>query len=135
MFLSDDNDNVDLFQSVVILSLFPFLNLFNQMLDLLAPEYFERGPAAIEEATKDIYKWPVPMPGQTACVKFLKSKLQVIPILFLCCKLRPLVFGITFMRLFRSTCLRRIFLRLSRLSVFLPFPSLEGETASHCQRL
>jgi hypothetical protein len=34
-------------QSVVILSKFPFINLFNQMLDLIAPEFFENGSDSI----------------------------------------------------------------------------------------
>lgn len=59
------------------MSLFPFLNLFNQMLDVLAPEFFEKGSSAIESACTDIYKWPPPVPGQSMNMKFLTVSLEV----------------------------------------------------------
>jgi len=44
-----------LLQSVVILSKFPFVNLFNQMLDLIAPEFFENGPDSIAVSKLCLY--------------------------------------------------------------------------------
>lgn len=65
------------FQSVVILSKFPFLNLFTQMLDILAPEFFDKGSEVISAACQDIYMWPSPTPGQVLNLPFLGSLLQV----------------------------------------------------------
>ncbi|CAL8129641.1 unnamed protein product [Orchesella dallaii] len=64
-------------KSVVIMSKFPFLNLFTQMLDILAPEFFDKGPNVISSACKDIYVWPIPTPGQILSLPFLGTNLQI----------------------------------------------------------
>lgn len=48
------------------------------MLDILAPEFFEKGADVIASACHDIYMWPTPTPGQALNLPFLGSVLQVM---------------------------------------------------------
>ncbi|CAG7664882.1 unnamed protein product [Allacma fusca] len=65
-------------KSVLILSRFPFINLFNQILCILAPEFFDNGISVIESACRDIYHWPAPIPGQTLNLPLLGTVFQVL---------------------------------------------------------
>lgn len=68
------------FQSVVIISKLPFVNLFGELCALLAPEFFDSGSAVMEVAIREIDQWPPPVPGQTI-------HLPLIGVLFQVCKL------------------------------------------------
>ncbi|KAB7507083.1 Protein DENND6B [Armadillidium nasatum] len=50
-------------KSVVLLSSLPFVSLFSHIMEIIAPEYFERGEASLEAACHDIDQWLPPLPG------------------------------------------------------------------------
>ncbi|XP_037086602.1 protein DENND6B-like [Pollicipes pollicipes] len=52
-------------KSVVLLTRYPFVNLFSKVVGLLAPEYFDGDGDALAAACADIDRWPDPVPGQT----------------------------------------------------------------------
>lgn len=66
-----------LFQSVVLLSKFPLINLFYKVVGLIAPEFFENGEPSIEAACHDVDQWPLPQPGETLHLPLLGTVLQV----------------------------------------------------------
>jgi len=65
------------FQSVVIVSRLPFINLFSKVCGVVAPEYFDNGVASIEAAFHDIDRWPSPVPGETINLPLLGTIIQV----------------------------------------------------------
>lgn len=66
-----------MFQSVIIISRFPFYNLFNEVCNLIAPEFFDHGACSVEAACLDIGQWPAPVPGETLNLPVLGTVLQV----------------------------------------------------------
>lgn len=70
------------FQSVVILSLLPFNNLFNKICAFVAPEYFDNGDVSLETVCYNINSWPPPTPGVTLNLPLLGSVFQVCIIQF-----------------------------------------------------
>ena len=65
------------FQSVVILSRLPFNNLFNKVVSLIAPEYFDNGELSLEAACYNVDQWPSPEPGVTLSLPLLGTVFQV----------------------------------------------------------
>ncbi|KAG8225110.1 hypothetical protein J437_LFUL004031 [Ladona fulva] len=63
-------------QSVVLISRFPFVNLFTEVCALIAPEYFENGEPSIEAACHDIDQWPAPVPGELVNLPLLGTVIQ-----------------------------------------------------------
>uniref|UniRef100_H2YY44 UDENN domain-containing protein n=1 Tax=Ciona savignyi TaxID=51511 RepID=H2YY44_CIOSA len=51
-------------KSVVLLSSLPYFNFFKDIVDIIAPEYFDNGEPCLEAACHDIDQWPSPIPGQ-----------------------------------------------------------------------
>ncbi|XP_055351364.1 LOW QUALITY PROTEIN: protein DENND6A-like [Paramacrobiotus metropolitanus] len=45
-------------KSVVLITKLPFLNIFREVLQLVAPEFFENGVQALEFACKEMDRWP-----------------------------------------------------------------------------
>lgn len=66
-----------MFQSVVIISRLPFNNLFNKIVSLLAPEFFENGDLSLEAACYNIDQWPSPVPAIALSLPLLGSVFQV----------------------------------------------------------
>lgn len=66
-----------MFQSVIIVSRYPFINLFTELCGLIAPEFFHCGHSSVEAACQDIDKWPPPIPGGTLNLPILGTVLQV----------------------------------------------------------
>lgn len=64
-------------KSVVLLSRFPFLSLFSQMLSIIANEYFTTGGEVIETACHDIDKWDLPMPGEIISLPLLGNVIEI----------------------------------------------------------
>lgn len=61
----------------------PFINLFNEICALIAPEYFEAGSKLMELVVKTIDKWPPPCPGQVIHLPLMNVLFQVsIELLF-----------------------------------------------------
>ncbi|RXM30466.1 Protein DENND6B [Acipenser ruthenus] len=52
-------------KSLVLISRLPFVNLFQSLLQLIAPEYFEKLEPCLEAVCNEIDQWPAPIPGQT----------------------------------------------------------------------
>jgi len=64
-------------KSLVILTRLPFVELFQEVIALIAPEYFDNGSVCLEIATKEIDKWPRPCPGQLLNLPLLGNLFQV----------------------------------------------------------
>ncbi|KAK1169125.1 protein DENND6B isoform X1 [Acipenser oxyrinchus oxyrinchus] len=52
-------------KSLVLISRLPFVNLFQSLLQLIAPQYFEKLEPCLEAVCNEIDQWPAPIPGQT----------------------------------------------------------------------
>lgn len=55
----------------MVLSVLPLVGLFTHVLEILAPEYFECGPASLEAACHHIDQWPDPTPGNLLALPLL----------------------------------------------------------------
>lgn len=66
-----------LFQSVVIISRIPFITLFNEVIGLVAPEFFDHGEPSLEAACHDIDQWPFPVPGKMVTLPVFGTAIQV----------------------------------------------------------
>ncbi|XP_050414225.1 protein DENND6B isoform X2 [Patella vulgata] len=64
-------------KSLVLVSKLPFVALFNQVVSIIAPEYFDNGEPSLEAACHDIDQWPTPIPGDTLNLPMMGSVLQV----------------------------------------------------------
>lgn len=64
-------------KSVVLLSKFPYVSLFNYILGLIAVEYFNTGAEVLETACHDIDKWPLPVPGEVMSLPILGHLIEV----------------------------------------------------------
>lgn len=72
-----DHAIVVLLQSVVIITRLPFVNLFGELCALIAPEFFEAGPALMEAVVREIDQWPPPIPGQIVHLPLIGVLFQV----------------------------------------------------------
>ncbi|KAK2167268.1 hypothetical protein LSH36_30g02036 [Paralvinella palmiformis] len=64
-------------QSVVLLSKLPFVTLYNYIVSVIAPEYFDNGEPCLEAACHDIDQWPDPCPGETLNLPIMGTVVQV----------------------------------------------------------
>ncbi|XP_078341038.1 protein DENND6A-like isoform X3 [Crassostrea virginica] len=64
-------------KSVVLVSRLPFVALFNQLVGIIAPEYFDNGEPSLEAACHDIDQWPCPLGGDTVSLPIFGTVLQV----------------------------------------------------------
>lgn len=62
---------------MVLLSPYPFFRLFSDLLDLVAPEYFEHGPPGLEAACHDLDQWPAPRCEESLLLPAVGRVLQV----------------------------------------------------------
>ncbi|XP_015516240.1 protein DENND6A [Neodiprion pinetum] len=51
-------------KSIVIITKLPLVNLFSEICALIAPEFFESGMSVMEAVSREIDRWPPPVPGQ-----------------------------------------------------------------------
>ncbi|EPY84849.1 hypothetical protein CB1_000437011 [Camelus ferus] len=63
--------------SLVLVSRLPFVRLFQALLSLIAPEYFDKLVPCLEAVCSEIDQWPDPMPGQTLNLPVMGVVLQV----------------------------------------------------------
>ncbi|KAL0268699.1 UNVERIFIED_CONTAM: hypothetical protein PYX00_010530 [Menopon gallinae] len=63
-------------KSVVIISRLPFITLFNEVVGIVAPEYFEHGEPSLEAACHDIDQWPSPQPGRMVTLPIFGTAIQ-----------------------------------------------------------
>ncbi|XP_032348491.1 protein DENND6B isoform X6 [Camelus ferus] len=64
-------------KSLVLVSRLPFVRLFQALLSLIAPEYFDKLVPCLEAVCSEIDQWPDPMPGQTLNLPVMGVVLQV----------------------------------------------------------
>ncbi|XP_015599764.1 protein DENND6A isoform X2 [Cephus cinctus] len=51
-------------KSIVMITKLPFINLFNELCALIAPEFFEVGDTVMDTVIQQVDQWPPPLPGQ-----------------------------------------------------------------------
>uniref|UniRef100_A0A8C1XSZ9 DENN/MADD domain containing 6B n=1 Tax=Cyprinus carpio TaxID=7962 RepID=A0A8C1XSZ9_CYPCA len=64
-------------KSLVVVSRLPFGNLFHSLLQVIAPEYFEKHEPWLETVCNEIDQWPAPVPGQTLNLPVMGVVMQV----------------------------------------------------------
>ncbi|XP_016067138.1 PREDICTED: protein DENND6B [Miniopterus natalensis] len=64
-------------KSLVLVSRLPFIRLFQTLLGLIAPEYFDKLAPCLEAVCNEIDQWPAPVPGQTLNLPVVGVVLQV----------------------------------------------------------
>ncbi|XP_032272588.1 protein DENND6B isoform X2 [Phoca vitulina] len=64
-------------KSLVLVSRLPFVRLFQALLSLIAPEYFDKLAPCLEAVCNEIDQWPAPVPGQTLNLPVMGVVLQV----------------------------------------------------------
>ncbi|CAL1527157.1 unnamed protein product [Lymnaea stagnalis] len=64
-------------KSVVLITKLPCVALFNQVISIISPEYFDNGEPSLEAACHDIDQWPLPVPGDTLNLPIMGTVLQV----------------------------------------------------------
>ncbi|KAM8778440.1 protein DENND6B isoform 4-T4 [Rhynchonycteris naso] len=64
-------------KSLVLVSRLPFVRLFQALLSLIAPEYFEKLAPCLEAVCNEIDQWPAPVPGKTLNLPVVGVVLQV----------------------------------------------------------
>ncbi|XP_061108899.1 protein DENND6B isoform X3 [Conger conger] len=64
-------------KSLVLVSRLPYINLFQSLLKLVAPEYFEKLEPCLEAVCNEIDQWPSPVPGQTLNLPIMGVVMQV----------------------------------------------------------
>ncbi|XP_004845377.1 protein DENND6B isoform X3 [Heterocephalus glaber] len=64
-------------KSLVLLSRLPFVRLFQSLLSLMAPEYFDKLAPCLEAVCNEIDQWPAPVPGETLNLPVMGVIIQV----------------------------------------------------------
>lgn len=64
------------FQSVILLSRLPFVNLFYEVLALIAPKYFAGGESVLQDTCLDISNWPALQAGECIQLPLLGKTFQ-----------------------------------------------------------
>ncbi|KFR02815.1 Protein DENND6B, partial [Nipponia nippon] len=64
-------------KSLVLVSRLPYVNLFQSLLQLIAPEYFDKLEPCLEAVCNEIDQWPPPAPGQTLNLPVMGVVIQV----------------------------------------------------------
>ncbi|XP_012504219.1 PREDICTED: protein DENND6B isoform X1 [Propithecus coquereli] len=64
-------------KSLVLVSRLPFVRLFQALLSLMAPEYFDKLAPCLEAVCSEIDQWPAPVPGQTLNLPVMGVVVQV----------------------------------------------------------
>uniref|UniRef100_A0A8B9UHX7 DENN domain containing 6B n=1 Tax=Anas zonorhyncha TaxID=75864 RepID=A0A8B9UHX7_9AVES len=68
-------------KSLVLVSRLPYVNLFQSLLQLIAPEYFDKLEPCLEAVCNEIDQWPPPVPGQTLNLPVMGVVIQVCNLL------------------------------------------------------
>ncbi|XP_068162440.1 protein DENND6B [Antennarius striatus] len=64
-------------KSLVLVSRFPYVHLFHSLLQIIAPEFFDKLEPVLETVCNEIDQWPPPVPGQTLNLPVMGVVLQV----------------------------------------------------------
>ncbi|XP_034382124.1 protein DENND6B isoform X2 [Cyclopterus lumpus] len=71
------NHVMSVFQSLVLVSKLPYTHLFHSLLQIVAPEFFEKLEPCLEAVCNGIDQWPSPAPGLTLNLPVMGMVLQV----------------------------------------------------------
>ncbi|KAM8909088.1 protein DENND6B isoform 1-T1 [Spinachia spinachia] len=71
------NQVIPVFQSLVLVSRLPYTHLFHSLLQIIAPEFFEKLEPCLEAVCNGIDQWPSPVPGLTLNLPVMGVVLQV----------------------------------------------------------
>ncbi|KAK2555645.1 Protein DENND6B [Acropora cervicornis] len=63
-------------KSVVLISRLPYVNLFSEVMQFVAPNFFENGELSLEAVCHDIDQWPYPEAGHTLQLPLMGNVLQ-----------------------------------------------------------
>uniref|UniRef100_A0A3Q3J010 UDENN domain-containing protein n=1 Tax=Monopterus albus TaxID=43700 RepID=A0A3Q3J010_MONAL len=66
-------------KSLVLVSRLPYTHLFHSLLQIIAPEFFEKLEPCLEAVCNEIDQWPSPVPGLTLNLPVMGVVLQVRP--------------------------------------------------------
>ncbi|CAN0467158.1 unnamed protein product, partial [Ectocarpus sp. 8 AP-2014] len=58
-------------KSVVVVSRYPYVNLFERLVKVIGPLYFTHGSAVLEAVFSSFEDWPAPCPGSLCPLPFL----------------------------------------------------------------
>ncbi|KAJ8006471.1 hypothetical protein DPEC_G00107600 [Dallia pectoralis] len=64
-------------KSLVLVSRLPYVNLFQSLLQIIAPEYFEKLEPCLEAVCNEIDQWPPPVPGLTLSLPVMGVIMQI----------------------------------------------------------
>ncbi|XP_048865088.1 protein DENND6B isoform X2 [Brienomyrus brachyistius] len=64
-------------KSLVFISRLPYVSLFQSLLQLVAPEFFEKLEPCLEAVCNEIDQWPAPVPGMTLNLPVMGVVMQV----------------------------------------------------------
>ncbi|XP_047192299.1 protein DENND6B-like isoform X2 [Scophthalmus maximus] len=64
-------------KSLVLVSRLPYTHLFHSLLQIIAPEFFEKLEPCLETVCNEIDQWPSPVPGMTLNLPVMGVVLQV----------------------------------------------------------
>ncbi len=53
------------------------MELFQELMAVIAPEFFDKGSVCLEMSAKEIDRWPLPVPGQILNLPILGTLFQV----------------------------------------------------------
>uniref|UniRef100_A0A8C9R6B1 DENN/MADD domain containing 6B n=1 Tax=Scleropages formosus TaxID=113540 RepID=A0A8C9R6B1_SCLFO len=124
-------------KSLVLVSRLPYVNLFHSLLQLIAPEYFEKLEPCLEAVCNEIDQWPSPVPGMTLNLPVMGVVMQVPPSLptFLAEGRVPHVFcsGLDLFRCFQSLLIHiqmlwELMLLGEPVVIMAPSPTVSSET-------
>ena len=65
-------------KSLVILTKYPFINLFNEIISIIAPRYFDDGEEVFLQACKDFDRFPKLLTGELLNLKILNASITTI---------------------------------------------------------
>nr|SVE94134.1 EOG090X031T [Simocephalus serrulatus] len=64
-------------KSLVIVTRLPFVELFQEVMAVIAPEFFDKGSVCLEISAKEMDQWPRPVPGLVLNLPLLGTLFQV----------------------------------------------------------
>ena len=65
----------------MIVTRMPFVELFQEVMASIAPEFFDKGTICLEISAKEMDQWPRPQPGPLLNLPLLGTLFQVIKLI------------------------------------------------------
>uniref|UniRef100_A0A7N8WN48 UDENN domain-containing protein n=1 Tax=Mastacembelus armatus TaxID=205130 RepID=A0A7N8WN48_9TELE len=121
-------------KSLVLVSRLPYTHLFHSLLQIIAPEFFEKLEPCLEAVCNEIDQWPSPIPGLTLNLPVMGVVLQVrSALLFFSPTLLPTIHELDLFRCFQSVLIHlqmlwELMLLGEPVVVMAPSPNVSSET-------